>query len=82
MSNIEFHRRDLITRFNPILGFKFNANYDVIVTFDHVGFYENGFYCEIRKQTGAYGELRLKSNLEGYVELNCWAKQKLGNQSS
>ena len=50
MSNIEFHRRDLITRFNPILGFKFNANYDVIVTFDHVGFFEKGFYCEIRKQ--------------------------------
>ena len=55
MSNIEFHRRDLITRLNPILGFKFNANYDIIISFDHVGFSEKGLYnifCEKRKQTG------------------------------
>ena len=50
MSNIEFHRRDLITRLNPILGFKFNANNDVIVTFNHESFSEKSLYCEIRKQ--------------------------------
>ena len=30
MSNIEFNRRDLIIRLNPILGFKCNAKCDVI----------------------------------------------------
>ena len=57
MSNIEFNRRDLIIRQNPIPGFKFNANYDVIID-DVITLITRaspkkgqGFYCEIGNKT-------------------------------
>ena len=66
MSNIEFNRRDLIIRLNPILGFKCNAKCDVII-----GGSAFFFICRLSlkttdllrnrdKRPGAYGELGLK----------------------
>ena len=65
MSNIEFNRRDLIIRLNPILGFKCNVKCDVIIGGSSF------FICRLSLKTddllrnrdiepGAYGELGLK----------------------
>ena len=65
MSNIEFNRRDLIIRLNPILGFKCNAKCDVIIgssafLIGRVSLKTTDLLRNRDTEPGAYGELGLK----------------------